>query len=198
MAISNHLYQFEGDPAQQPYPSFTYRYRREVLTRKVCPKYARVIFEKGDLSDYLNWIALREQAIKTNQMILSEYGIDGAGGRVGGGFWFSVVPIAGAQLIETIWLDEETEVDITTIPIYGGDLSLVLNIYMDGTLEKSITVIDEKPFRTGLSNRSSDWQFELVGNVERVKRLDVATSMDELKKTGSDDDVETLKGILST
>lgn len=184
MATSNHLYQFEGDPTQ-PLPSFTYRYRRELLPKRIRPAYARVLFEEGDFADYMLWVETRNAAITANQMILSEYSLSGSGGRVGGGFWFSVVPIAGSSaLISTITVNGVVY-DITTVPVYAGDLSLTLNVYLKGVLVKSISVYNDKPFKLGLDERGKDWQFELVGNVERVMQLDIATSVAEIMDQGS-------------
>ena len=184
MATANHLYQFEGDETQ-PLPSFTYRYRKELLPKRARPAFARVLFDKGDIEDYIQWVAIREAAITANQMIISEYGLSGCGGRIGGGFWFSVVPIAGAAaLISTITVGGVVY-NITTVPVYAGVLELTLNIYMAGTLVKSVPVYDEKPFRIGIDTRGSDWQAELVGNVERVKRLDIASSIPEIMDKGT-------------
>lgn len=178
---TNSIYKFEGD-ATQPLPSMTYRYRKEVLTERIRPAYARVLFEKGDIADYIRWVEIRNAAITANQMIISEYGLSGCGGRIGGGFWFSVVPIAGVNSFITTITVNGVVYDITTVPVYAGVLELNLNIYRAGVLVKAIPVYDDKPFRTGIDTRGNDWQFELVGNVERVKRLDVAASVAEIMK----------------
>ena len=194
MADSNHIFKFEGD-ATQPLPVFTYRYRREILTKRVRPAYARVIFKMGDLEDYWRWVELRRKAITSNRMILSEYGISGAGGRIGGGFWFSVVPIAGAQLVTEITIDDVTY-SIETVPVYAGVLALTLNIYKDGVLNKAISVLNDQPFRTGVDTSGKDWQFELVGNVETVKRLDIASSVDELMSIGKQNTIKKISDII--
>ena len=186
MATATYLYEFEGDTTQS-LSNFTYRYRKELVPKRIRPAYARVLFEKGDITDYLEWVETRSAAIAANTQILSEYGIDGAGGRVGGGFWFSVVPIAGASLITEITVGETTY-SIDTVPVYAGDLELTLNIYKEGTLVKSISIYDEKIFRTGIQERSTDWQYELVGNVDKVRRLDVATSVAEIRQIEAEDE----------
>ena len=184
MATANILQLFEGDTTQ-PLPSFTYRYKKELAPRRIRPAYARVIFEVGDIADYVRWVEARNAAITANQMIISEYALSGSGGRVGGGFWFSVVPIAGSSsLISAITVDGVTY-DITVVPVYAGVLTLALNVYREGVLDKSITVLDDKPFKLGLDERARDWQFELVGNVERVMQLDIATSVAEIMDQGS-------------
>lgn len=186
MTTSNHLFQFAGDPTQ-PLPSFVYRFRRELVSRRIRPGYARILFEQGDLIAFETWVTTRESYLTLNKQLLAEGGIDGAGGRVGGGFWFSEVPVAGTALVETFLLDG-SPYSIETIPIYAGALALEFRIYKAGVLHKTLTVTSQKPFRIGVTGKDTDWQAEVVGNVERVKRVDVATSVEEI--TNAQDDEE--------
>lgn len=178
MGISNHLFQFAGDPTQ-PLPAFVYKFRRELVPRRIRPAFARILFEEGDLIAFETWVTTRESYQTLNKQLLAEGGMDGAGGRVGGGFWFSEAPIAGTKLVDSYAIDG-SPYSIETIPIYAGDLSLTFNLYKAGVLHKTVTVTSEKPFRIGVEGKGTDWQAEIVGNVERVKRVDVATSVEEI------------------
>lgn len=178
MSTGNYLYEFEGDPLQY-YPGLTYRFRLEVSSKRIRPAFARVLFDVGDFSDYNEWVNQRNAVLKWNNQLLAESAIDGSGGRVGGGFWFGHVPIMGTQLQDTVTVNS-VEYDLSTVPSYSGDQSLELNVYKSGTLVKTITITDTRPFRLGLSGRDTTWQFEITGKVARIRRVDITTSMSEM------------------
>lgn len=174
----NHLYQFAGDPTQ-PLPSFVYRFRQELTPRRIRPAFGRILFDEGDLIAFHLWVSTRESWLTINKQLFAEGAIDGAGGRPGGGYWFSEVPIAGSRLVDVFYI-EGTPYSITTVPVYAGDLSLTFKIYKAGTLHKTVTVTSQDPFRIGVSGKSTNWQVEVTGNVERIKRVDVSTSVEEM------------------
>jgi len=183
MANSNLIYEWEGDATQALNP-FTFKCRKEMFPDRVRFIYARVLFEQGNLDDYYALVAARNDVIKRNLAKIAEGTIDGVGGRVGGGFWFGEVAVAGDELE-----------DVPDEPVYAGDLSLSLKVYVDGTLENTISVYNQKPFRIGVPKRSTEWDFELVGNVDKVHQLDVVSSMAELTGT-KDTALATLKTLL--
>lgn len=168
MGNANMIYEWEGD-SSQALSNFTHKGRKELFPKRVRFVYARVLFVQGDLDDYWDLVEARNDVINRNKAKIAEGTIDGSGGRVGGGFWFGEESVTGDALE-----------DVPDEPTYSGDLSLSLKIYVDGTLENTISVYDTKPFRIGVQKRSADWEFELVGNVDKVHRLDVASSMREL------------------
>jgi len=181
---ANMVYEWEGDDTQA-LSSFTFKGRKEMFPKRVRFVYARVLFARGDLDDYYDLVAARNDVIKRNKAKIAEGSIDGVGGRIGGGFWFGETAVAGDDL-ETV-PDE---------PTYSGDLSLSLKIYVDGTLENTISVYDEKPFRIGIQKKSTEWDFELVGNVDKVHKLDAASSMKELMSDKSSDTIDAFKSLI--
>lgn len=168
MGNANLVYEWEGDATQALNP-FTYKGRKELFTKRLRFAYARVLFEKGDLEDYWTLVEARNDVISRNLAKIAEGSIDGSGGRVGGGFWFAEAPVAGAAL--------ETVPDL---PVYAGDLELSLKTYLNGTLKSTKEVYSDKPFRLGVSERGTAWEFEVVGNVDKISQIDVATSVREI------------------
>lgn len=58
---------------------------------------------------------------------------------------------------------------------------VTLKIYADGVLKQTKTVTSSEPFKLKSGFKKNEWQFEISGSTE-VKRLRVATSVDELKQ----------------
>jgi len=88
---ANMVYEWEGDDTQA-LSSFTFKGRKEMFPKRVRFVYARVLFARGDLDDYYDLVAARNDVIKRNKAKIAEGSIDGVGGRVGGGFWFGETP----------------------------------------------------------------------------------------------------------
>lgn len=168
MATANMIYEWEGD-ATQALGSFTYKTREFIFPSRIRLSYARALFERGDLSDYWDLVEARNDVISRNKAKIAEGTIDGAGGRVGGGFWFAETAISSP--------DMETVPDA---PVYAGDLTLTLKTYCDGTLSSTQTIYSYRPFRIGVNSRHTKWQFELIGNVDAVHRFDAASSIREI------------------
>ena len=169
MGNANLVYEFEGDTTQA-LASFDFKSRMFRFPRRVRLAYGRVLFTKGDLADYWDLVEARNDVIARNLAKIAEGSIDGAGGRIGGGFWFSEEPIA-ADTLETV----------PAVPVYSGDLTLVLEVYKAGTLAATKTIYHDKPFRLGVSGKDTDWEYELVGNVDAVHQIDIASSIREMR-----------------
>lgn len=58
---------------------------------------------------------------------------------------------------------------------------VTLKVYADGVLKQTKTVTSSEPFKLKSGFKKNEWQFEISGSNE-VKRLRVATSVDELKQ----------------
>lgn len=76
----------------------------------------------------------------------------------------------------------------TAIPLNFGAAAIdavsypvTLKVYADGVLRQTKTVTSSEPFKLKSGFKKNEWQFEITGNAE-VKRLRVATSVDELKQ----------------
>ena len=65
-------------------------------------------------------------------------------------------------------------IDATAYPV-------TLKVYADGVLKQTKTVASAEPFKLKSGFKKNEWQFEISGTNE-VKRLRVATSVDELKQ----------------
>jgi len=171
MATANQIFEWEGDNSQA-LANMEYTFTR-FYQSKVRLSFARVIFTEGDLDDYQALVDARNDVIARNKAKIAEGSIDGAGGRVGGGFWFAEVPVAAAD-IETV----------PAVPVYAGDLALALYVYLNETLKSTLTVYNSKPFRLGVSERGTRWDFKLVGNIDKIHKFTAASSMRELKGEG--------------
>lgn len=178
MTTTNHLYEFGGDPTQ-PLPNIAYRFKKEIFPKRVKPAFARIIFDEGDLDDFNEWVTQRQIVVRRVNQVYAESEIDGSGGRVGGGFWFGYAPISGVDVPDTVTVNG-VEYDLETVPLYAGPLTLQFKVYKNGVLAETFDVSNSKPFRLGLSGRDTTWQFEINGNVEHIKRIDIASSMQEL------------------
>lgn len=168
MGNPNRIYEWEGD-STQALASYTYKTRRFLIPKRARFAFARILFELGDFEAYWVLVGIRNDVISRNLAKIAEGSIDGAGGRVGGGFWFAEVPISGSTL--------ETVPDL---PVYAGDKTLVLNTYTGGVLQSTKTIYSDRPFRLGVDARSSDWEFEIIGNADKIHQLDIATSVREI------------------
>jgi len=168
MGNSNLVYEWEGD-STQALAAYTYKTRRFLIPSRMRFSFARVLFELGDFTAYWLLVAARNDVIARNLAKIAEGSIDGAAGRVGGGFWFAEAAIASTTL--------ETVPDL---PVYAGDKTLVLNTYADGTLQSTNEIYSDRPFRLGVDVRSLDWECEIVGNADKIHQLDIATSVREI------------------
>lgn len=169
MATNNNVFEWEGDNTQA-LASFSIKTRKEILKGRERIAYGRILFETGDFDAYWALVKERDDIIARNKAKISQGNVDGAGGAVGGGYWFGVVPIAGDDL-ETV----------PAVPSYTGDLVLSLLIYMGGTLINTIAIYHEKPFRLGTAGkRNITFEAKLVGNVEKVHQMDFGASVKEI------------------
>ena len=169
MGNTNMVYEFEGDTTQA-LASFDFKSKMFRVPRRVRLAYARVLFTRGDLSDYWDLVKARNDVIARNLAKIAEGTIDGAGGRVGGGFWFGDAAVT-ADALETV----------PAVPVYSGDLSLVLKVYRGGSLAATKTIYSDEPFRIDVAGRSSEWEYELIGNVDAVHQIDLASSIREMR-----------------
>ena len=168
MGNPNRVYEWEGD-SSQAFGSYTYKVKRFLVSKRVRFAFARILFELGDFEDHWDLVKVRNDVIARNLAKIAERSIDGAGGRVGGGFWFAEAPISGSTL--------ETVPDL---PVYAGDKTLVLKTYVGGVLQSTKTIYSDRPFRLGVGIRSLDWEFEIIGNADKIHQLDIATSVREI------------------
>lgn len=169
MAFTSEVYEWEGDQSQT-LRNFIWRSRQFLFDSRPSHLYGVVLFDQGDLADFAEAVALWEDAVRKNRLILQAQGIFTDSLPDGSGFGVGVRPITGTTLV-----------DPGPFPIYTGDLNLVLRVYVNETLQFTKTLIDQLPFRIGTRKRGRRWSFEIEGNVPRVKRMDFATSMQEIK-----------------
>lgn len=168
MGNANMVYEWEGD-STQALTSYTYKIKRFLIPKRVRFAFARILFELGDFEAYWALVQVRNDVIARNLAKIAEGSIDGAGGRIGGGFWFAEAPISSTSL--------ETVPDL---PVYAGDKTLVLKTYAGGVLQSTKEIYSDRPFRLGVDVRSLDWEFEIIGNADKIHQLDIATSVREI------------------
>lgn len=170
MGFTSEIYEWEGDTTQA-FGNFIWRSKRFLWDSRPSKLYAVILFDQGDLADFEQ--ALRDyQAIITANQLLIASGTIFPGPQLpsGSGFQIGNRGVTGTLLQNP-----------GSLPIYSGDLTLTLRVYVDGVLRFTKTVISQLPFRIPTRRRGRAWEFELEGNVDRVRRMDFAASMEEIK-----------------
>lgn len=169
MPFTNEIFQWEGDTTQA-LRNFIWRSKQFVFDNRPSHLYGVILFDQGDLADYNQAVADWEDAVRKNRLILQARGVFPDSLPDGSGFGLGVRPITGTTLV-----------DPGPFPTYTGDLTLTLRVYVNEILSFTKTIINQKPFRIGTRKRGRRWSFEIEGNVNRIKRMDFASSMDEIK-----------------
>ena len=167
MASLNYLMQWEGD-STQALDSFTWQSREVIFPKRVRLCCGRVIFETGDLDDYWDEVETRAKIIKRNAQKIAA--MDVGIGYQGGGWPVGSLPLAG--------IDLET---VSAEPSYSGDLALTIYIYADGTQVASKSLYTTGIFKFDPGVKARQWSYKIVGNVDSVKRVDLASSVRELQ-----------------
>ena len=160
--------EFEGDQTQA-LQNFTWRTRENTYDNRLRMNYGVILFNQGDLAAFDAAVQAYYDTINANQTILSSDRIIYETGPHEG-FGIGDRAITGTLLT-----------DPGSLPQYSGDLTLTLNTYVGGTLKNTKTIINELPFRISDTGQGRVWEFEIVGNVTNVKRMDFASSVEELK-----------------
>ena len=71
--------------------------------------------------------------------------------------------------------------DVPVEPEYNGELELTFRLYTDDVLRHTKQLYTTQIFKLPGGYRGRRHYFEIEGNVERIKRIDLATSIWELK-----------------
>jgi hypothetical protein len=132
--------------------------------------FARVEFIEGDLSAYQALLDARDAAIQRNKAKIAEMQIDESDGSIAGGWGFGFYALAQDALEA-----------VPPMPSYTGDQSIIFNVYVDGILQLSRQLYKSTFMRLDGVGRGLDWQVGVLHNVEKVKRIELATSMREMK-----------------
>ncbi len=169
MGNTNMVYEFEGDTSQA-LTFFDYKSKMFRVPRRIRLVYGRVLFTQGDLATHWALVKARNDVIARNLAKIAEGTIDPSGSRVGGGFYFGSAAI-NADALETV----------PDLPVYAGDLSLVMKVYKAGILVATKAIYHDKPFRLGISGKDTEWEYELIGNVSAVHQVDLASSIREMR-----------------
>ena len=170
MGFTNEVQEWEGDQTQA-IRNFTWRSRQFLMDSRLSHLYAVIQFDQGDLEDFNQAVQEYNDIIRQNRLILaSGAAIFPDGLPDGSGFGLLSRPLIGTTLT-----------DPGPFPTYAGDLTLTFRVYVNEVLSFTKTIINERPFRIGARKRGRRWSFEIEGNVDRVKRMDFASSMEELK-----------------
>lgn len=169
----NFVCQFEGDSTQRM--TFTRKCGEYLFDAKVKLCVGRVQFAMGDLDDYWDQVEARLETIDRNAQKIAAFDL-GVGSYQSGAWIWESRPVAG-DLLETV----------PSAPTYSGDLSLTLSVYAENSggtmaLTNTITVDHNQIFKFNPGIMSRKWQYELSGNVEKVIRVDLASSVDEIKR----------------
>ena len=166
---TNNIYEWEGD-STQPFSNNYWESKEVVTPGRVRMSCARVLFDTGDLEAFYQTILDREEIIDSNAAKLAS-GQLGTTGGIEGGYIHAAYPIAGDNLEA-----------VPAAPVYGGDLSLEFKLYGDGDLKITKTLYTSRVFKLPGGYRALKWKIVLTGNVDKVQRCDVASSVQELMR----------------
>jgi len=165
MAYVNEVYEWEGD-ATQPYESaYTWRSKKYLLPVRTTFTCGRVIAEFLDREDYWATVEARDEVLRRNRARIS------AGALLG---------LIGDTELGERELDGDILEDVPEVGDYSGDYALAFKVYCDDVLRLTREIYVDVPFRLGDGFRGRTWEVEVIGNVI-VKRVDLASSMEELK-----------------
>lgn len=169
MAYMTEIFEWEGD-STQPFDTFNWKGRLYNLdTRMRLGAYGMIFFDTGNFDSYNAEVAEYDARVATNLSYLSAGRVIFDQGPHAG--W----PVGGLSVAGTLLAL------VGSAPSYTGSRSLTFKVYVDGSLYASKLIYNERPFRVPAPKRSNRWEFELQGNVNNVKRLVIAPSMQELK-----------------
>lgn len=166
---TNNVYEWEGD-LTQALGNFYWESREFVTPGRPRLSCARVVFTEGDLAAYWQGVLDREEIIDRNAQKLAT-GLLGTTGGAEGGYIHAAYPIAGDNLEA-----------VPTAPVYGGILSLKFYLYADGVLKMTKQLYTSRIFKLKDGYRGQKWKIILEGNVDKVQKLDVATSVQEIMR----------------
>jgi len=166
MAYVNEAYQWEGD-ATQPYEgAYTWKSKKYLLPVRTTFTCGRVIATFLDREDYWDSLEARDQVLYRNRARIA------AGALLG---------LIGDEELGERELNGDILEDVPTVGAYSGDYALTLKVYCDTVLRLTKEIYADVPFRLGDGFRGRTWEVEVIGNVI-VKRVDLASSMEELKQ----------------
>lgn len=166
---TNNIYEWEGDQTQA-LSNFYWDSREFVTPGRPRLSCGRVVFTEGDLVTYYDAVRAREDIIERNAARLAS-GLLGTTGGAEGGYIHGAYPIAGDNLEE-----------VPAAPTYGGTLSLIFYLYADGVLKMTKQLYKTGIFKLPGGYRALKWKIVLEGNVAKVQKLDVASSVQELMR----------------
>jgi len=168
MGFANAIWQWEGDETQALGNMF-WKSKEFLYPKKLRFAAARIIFITGDLDEYAQAIEDREAIIKRNLDKLATGQLGTIGGNEGG-YLHALYPIAGDNLEE-----------VPAEPVYAGELEIIFKLYTNDVLRHTKQLYTTEIFKLPGGYRGRRHYFTIEGNVERVKRIDLATSIWELK-----------------
>jgi hypothetical protein len=167
----NNIFEWEGDDTQ-PYPNnAVWESGRVLLPVRKTFNCARIIADTDTRQDYYDDVEARRLILARNSARISALFIGGA--------------IAEDEIGEALELNGDSLEDVPMVAAYSGDFALKVDIYGDDVLLFTKEVYsNNKPFRLGnIGIRARAWYIKITGNV-RVRRFDMADSIDELKAQG--------------
>lgn len=167
MAVTNEIYEWEGDQTQG-FGDFYWESREFVTPGRIRLSCARVVFDVGDLAAFYQTLVDRQEIIDRNAAKIAS-GQLGTTGGIEGGYIHAQYPIAGDNLEA-----------VPAEPTYSGDLSLQFLLYADGSLILTKQLYTTKVFKLPGGYRALKWKVVLTGNVAKIQRCDVATSVQEI------------------
>jgi hypothetical protein len=172
MAYDNVVYEWEGDNTQ-PFGTMEWESPEIVTDGRIRMSCARVLFDVGDLAAFWQTLIDREEIIRRNAAKLATGQLGTTGGSEGG-YIFGKYPIAGDNLEA-----------VPAEPTYGGTLALTFKLYGDGVLKFTKQLYTNRIFKLAGGYRAQKWIIRLEGNVDKIQRVDVATSVEEILRRPS-------------
>jgi len=167
MSTSNAIMLFEGDTTQKLANAV---WEKELwYPKKVRLAAGRVIFTQGDISPFWTAYAAYQESVSANLNKIAAFDLGAI--YPAGGYPIGSYPLAGDDLEA-----------LDAPPAYAGDLALTLKIYSDDTLRVTKTLYNNEIFKFSAGGKKRRWKLRVEGNVDLVERIDLASTVDEIKQ----------------
>ena len=174
MAYINEVYEWEGDSTQPYGTDYTWKSKKFLLPVKTTFGAGRVIAEYQDREDWQADIDARDAIIARNAAKISS-------GQTGG--------MVGDDGIGAVDVNGDNLEAVPTVADYSGDFNCSLKVYADETLKQTQEIYTDRVFRITGGYRARMWELQIEGNVI-VKRIDIAGSVEELKRIAAQQEGE--------
>lgn len=166
MGYYNLAMQWEGDTTQPFTSNLVWKSKRHTFIKRASFNCFLVIANTGDRQDWYEDLLEYRAILKRNASLISN-GCEG--GMIG-----EMIP--GSEM--SINGDNLSDADLSA---YSGDFELTVTFIVNGTTLCTLDVYaSDVPMRLPGGVRGRSFEYQIEGNVDRIRRFEMASSMEEL------------------